>query len=192
MQNSRFSLKEIMALFRRKPPISAAGPRIAGSRPVMSDGDVVGAALSPGFGPDPTAWHTINRDGRLRQEMEIWDYPSARFRQEEVDVPSAELEMILATADRIGFRDLQNCYEDYKVTDEETLWIGISLPDGLKSVEAYAPIWLVAQENNGDMVRFLELWACIHRFAPFPSPYNDPERRVALVRQLIQLAREMG
>jgi hypothetical protein len=70
----------------------------------MLDQDVVGAALlHPGFGPDFTVWRlTINGDGLLRQEVQIWNGPDDEFRHEEVQLPAAEVGAILALAEQIN------------------------------------------------------------------------------------------
>jgi len=148
----------------------------------MTDEDIVGAALRPGFGPNPAAWRlNITRDRVLRQEVRIWKCPVEEHRSEQVELRPEEIGTILSTAERIGFRNFPDSYE-HKVTDQETLTIALRLSDGLKTVEAYAPMWLAACENNSDTTNFLELWACIHQRAPFPSAYNDPQRIVAVLR----------
>lgn len=142
----------------------------------MSEEHVVGAALlSPGFAPDLSTWRlTITRAGLLRQVILVADYENSyrgELRQEASHLPSEELVAVMALAERIGFRNFRDRYEHetMMVTHLPTLLIAIRFADAIKAVEAYGPKEIAAHENNQDMAHFVELWARIHRYAPYPS-----------------------
>ncbi len=142
----------------------------------MTEYDLVGAALlSPGFASDLSTWRlTINRDSLLSQEIRVANYEDsyrAQMRQESTRLPSDELMAIVALAERTGFRNFRDRYEHETmvVLDLPTLSISIRFGELIKTVEAYGPREIAAQENNQDMVRFVELWNHIHRYAPYPS-----------------------
>jgi hypothetical protein len=155
----------------------------------MSEPDAVGAALlCPHFGPYLATWRlTISQDGLLRQEVHIPNLGNRQadeWRHQELGLPADELAAIVAIAERIGFRTFHDRYEDRSVTDQEDLWIAVRFPEGLKIVQTYGAFGLAGRHNDPDMVAFLELWARIHRFAPFPSPYNQPDGMVAAEAKL--------
>jgi hypothetical protein len=188
-----------MSWFSRKRPAPPAARPARLGQPAMSDQDVVGAALlCPHFGPYLTTWRlTISQDGMLRQEVNIpnpGNRQADEWHHEELGLPAEELAAIVAIAERIGFRNFHDRYEDRGVTDQEDLWIAVHLPEGLKIVRTYGAIGRAGRHNDPDMLGFLELWARIHRFAPFSSPYNQPDgmvaaeaRRQAHIEQVIAL-----
>jgi hypothetical protein len=166
----------------------AEGPGGLLGRPTLSESDVIGAALiNPGFSPHDTVWRlTIDRDGLLRQEVRTRNYqrtPMDEFHYGEIKVANEELSAILEVANRIGFRNLSDVYEDDRITDQATLWLAVRFGTGLKTVQAYAPVWWAARGQQ-EMIAFLELWGNIHRFAPFPSIYNDPWAMVAAAEKI--------
>jgi hypothetical protein len=160
----------------------------------MSDREVVGAALlDPGFGAYNVVWRlTVDREGLMRQEVRTWNYqksPRDEFLYGDAMLDTRELAAVVSVAERVGFRNLSEAYEDYKVTDQETLWLAVRFGTHLKTVQAYAPVWLAAREKQ-EMIAFLELWGSIHRFAPFPSPYNDPKAMVDGVAKIQALTKQ--
>jgi hypothetical protein len=180
------------------PPDPTADRILRPAQSPLGENEIVGAALlSPGFGPESSTWKlTIDRGGCLRQDIRVPSYENQRngaSRLEMVSLPAEELGAILSVAERIGFRQFQDSSTDDAVTDQETLWIAVRYPDKLKAVEAYAPIRLAALQHNADRLGFLELWARIHRFAPFPSPYEQPERLIAGEVELqIRMEEDLG
>src|SRR5438105_725112 len=78
--------KEVLMFswFRRKQPRRDIDPEVVLAQLTMSDDDIIGAALRPGFGPHDAAWRlNISRDGLLRQEVRIWTYPGEELRKEQ-------------------------------------------------------------------------------------------------------------
>jgi hypothetical protein len=177
--------------WRKRPTSSRALPKGLG-KPNLSAQDILGAALLyPRFGPSSANWRLmVNQDGLLRQEVQIWGYPEDEFRHEEVQLPAGEVGEIVALAERLGFPNFRDSYEDCQVSDQEGLWIAVRFADKLKTVQAYGPIEVAGAQNDRDMLGLLELWARIHRFAPFPSPYNHPEQLLEGVAKLRALMME--
>jgi hypothetical protein len=160
----------------------------------MSEGQVIGAALlRPGFYPPNTVWRlTIDGKGLLRQEVQIRNYqktPSNEFLCGESKLTNLELEGILDLAHQVGFAKLSDRYEDWRVTSQATFWLAVRFETYLKTVEAYAPAWCAARGQT-EMVRFLELWDSIHRFAPFPCIFKEMARMVAAEVKLQSLMRQ--
>ena len=57
----------MLSWLRRKQASRDPGPKVAPAQLSMTDEDIVGAALRPGFGPNPAAWRlNITRDRVLR------------------------------------------------------------------------------------------------------------------------------
>ena len=113
----------------------------------MAEDDVISAAIvSPGFWEDLSTWRvTINRDGGLRQEIRLCTGANGykdELRREASQVPVDELAAILATAERIGFKDFRDHYEpEDDVTDLGTFSISLRVDGEYKTVEAYGPDW---------------------------------------------------
>jgi hypothetical protein len=182
-----------MPWFRRKQPRSDPVPHWPLGKPALSEQEVVGAALlCPWFGADTTVWQlTIDRDGLLRQDVEIPRYghtPPWELRHEETKIPVEELEKILAVAQHIGFRHYQDNYDNCGALDQETLWLAVRYPDGLKAVQAYAPFWVAARSKDREMLGFLVLWGLIPRVAPIPSGFKDVDRILKAEEELQALS----
>lgn len=141
----------------------------------MAENDVISAAIvSPGFWEDLSTWRvTISRDGRLRQDIRLCTGANGykgESRREVGQVPADELAAMLATAERIGFKDFRDQYEpEDDVDDLGTFSISVRFDGAIKTVEAYGPDWAAEQEGNRDMAGFIELWEQIHRHAPYPA-----------------------
>jgi len=161
----------------------------------MGSQALVGAAvLMHTFGSN-TVWAlTIDEEGLLRQKLQTRNYqkaPNEQFDYREMHLTSQELRGIADIAQEIAFRDFPDVYEEAPVTSDATFWIAIRYETGVKSVEAYAPVWWAARGSQ-QMLGFLKLWGAIHRFAPFPSNYNDPDKMIALERKLLAIMKEEG
>jgi hypothetical protein len=142
----------------------------------MTDDDMISAAcVTPAFGGDLSTWRvTISREGCLRQEVSLATSANSyrgELREEVVQLHLADVQEMLAFADRIGFRDFRDHYtfETMIVTDLPTWAISVRYGDRIKTVEAYGPAGIARLENNRHMGGFVELWERIHRHAPYPK-----------------------
>ncbi|WP_171475803.1 hypothetical protein [Frigoriglobus tundricola] len=136
---------------------------------------IAAAQVMPGFSDDLSRWRiTISHDGGLRQEIFLAISSNMycdELRREAVQLRPADVDEILALADRIGFRGFRDSYshETMVVTDLPCWFISVRFGAEVKTVHAYGPYSIAREENNRDMAGFVELWERIHRHVPYPK-----------------------
>lgn len=148
------------------------------SREMSADDVIAAGQILPGFSDDLSTWRiVINRDGRLRQQIDLATSEN-NYREESAQktalIAPEDVQAILAVANEIGFHNFNEYYEHEfdSVTDLQTCSITIRFGDEVKTVEAYGPDDIAREENNQDMVGFMRLWELIHRHAPYPGGEN--------------------
>lgn len=143
----------------------------------MSADDVISASVVwPGFGSDLSTWQLfISRDGRVRQRVDIAtsenQYRSEPAIEHAAEIDPAEVTAILAIADRARFQHFKDYYESETVdaTDMAQLSISVRFDTEVKTVEAHGPDLIAEEDKNADMIAYLQMWALIHRHAPYPG-----------------------
>ena len=137
----------------------------ADSNTVLNDFKIV-AKYKPGYS-DWKPWKvTITGDGNVIQETYVFDDKDEKTTLKSYSLSRDDLKEIITEIKESNFMSLSKKF-DYKVTDNPTLILTVTIERKTHQVIVYAPSH---SKQNNEVKRFLDVWNKVLKKVPPPNP----------------------